>query len=193
MKWQRYDKIKLFPFGEYLPYKKVIPWSFINVPTLGQYTPGNKFTVFKMPNIRFATTICWENIFADVVRKFVKQGAEFIVNITNEAHFGKTAAPYQLLAISVFRAVENGIYVVRCGNTGISCIIDPHGNISDRVKNVSGSETFIRGIGYGYVSPLKSKTIYTRYGDMIVWISIAFVLICLCYAYLRPENKNGFF
>jgi apolipoprotein N-acyltransferase len=168
---QRYDKIRLFPFGEYLPFREIIPWSLLNVRESSQYMLGKEFTLFGLPPFRFGVTICWENVFPDLFRQFVKRGAEFMINITNEARFGKTAAPYQLASMSVFRAVENRIYVVRCANTGISCIIDPYGRMIDRIKDGKGQDIFVQGILTGSIIPLKSKTIYTRYGDWFVWVS----------------------
>jgi apolipoprotein N-acyltransferase len=183
---QQYNKIRLFPFGEYLPYHQMIPWARLNVPRLGHYLPGGQFTVFELPAFRFSTTICWENVFADVVRQFVRQGAECIINITNEGHFGKTAAPYQLTAISVFRAVENRIFIVRCGNTGVSCVIDPYGRILDRVKNDRGEDIFIRGILKTEIVPLKSETIYTRFGEIAVWVGFLGSFIILLPVIYRP-------
>jgi apolipoprotein N-acyltransferase len=170
VEYNRYDKIRLMPFGEYLPLKNVIPWSYLQVPDLGSYIPGEEFTVFNMPGYRFSVTICWENLFPDLVRKFVKNGAQFIVNITNEAWFGKTTAPYQFLCMNVFRAVENRVYMVRCANTGVSCFIDPYGRIFDRVRNENGEDIFVRGTLTQTVVPLNSNTIYTRYGDWFVWL-----------------------
>lgn len=186
--FQQYNKIRLFPFGEYLPYQKIIPWPRLNVPRLGRYLHGEKFTVFELPAFRFSATICWENVFADLVRQFVRSGAECIINITNEGHFGKTAAPYQLAAISVFRAVENRIFVVRCGNTGVSCIIDPYGRIIDRVKNDRGEDIFIRGTLNGKIIPMKAETFYTRYGEIAVWISfLGMFVIILLLVFLRQD------
>ncbi len=186
---QRYDKIRLFPFGEYLPYKGIIPWSFINASALDNYMPGKEFTVFEHPDFRFGVLICWENIFPDLVRQFVKGGAQFMVNITNEAWYGKTAAPYQLLCMSVFRAVENRVFVVRCANTGISCIIDPYGRTLDRVKDEKGQDIFIRGVMTGWVIPLDSKTIYTRYGDTCVWFALLGSLIILRISWRKGKIK----
>jgi len=142
---QRYDKIRLLPFAEYLPYKEKIPWSYAKIPDISGYVPGENFTVFKQDNFTFSTTICWENIYPELVRSFVRAGAQFIVNISNEAWFGKTAAPYQFLSMSVFRAIENRIYVVRSANTGVSCIIDPYGRIVNRVRDNGGQDLFVRG------------------------------------------------
>jgi apolipoprotein N-acyltransferase len=187
---QRYDKIRLFPFGEYVPLKGIIPWSLIDIRDSDTYVTGNKFTLFSLPHARFAVTICWENAFPDLVRQFVKRGAQFMVNITNEAHFGKTAAPYQLLSISVLRAVENRIYVVRCANTGVSCIIDPHGRVVDRVKDGGGKDIFVRGFITGSVVPLESNTIYTRYGNLWLWVCIAGSMAFLVRALLKRRNVS---
>jgi apolipoprotein N-acyltransferase len=177
---QRYDKIRLFPFGEYLPYKEIIPWSSIGVSESGNYLSGKEFTVFKHPTFRFGVTICWENVFPNLFRQFVMGGAECMINITNEARFGKTAAPYQLVSISVFRAIENKVFVIRCANTGVSCFIDPYGRIIDRLKDEKNKDIFVRGVMSGQITPLRSKTTYTRYGDwfvgMAMIISVGFLI-----------------
>jgi apolipoprotein N-acyltransferase len=189
---QRYDKILLMPFGEYLPLEEVVPWSYINVPHVGSYMPGKDSTIFKLPTSSFGVTICWESIFPDLVRQFVKNGAQFIVNMTNEAWFGKTAAPYQFVTMNVFRAVENRVYVVRCANTGISCFIDPYGRIVDRVKDSKGQDIFVRGVLTGSVIPQDSKTIYTRCGDLLAWLSLLCSAVFLLIAFLKknPEQES---
>jgi len=188
---QKYDKIRLLPFGEYLPLKGTLPWSLIDVPDRGRYRPGKGFTIFKLPACRFGVTICWENIFPDLVRQFVKRGAQFIVNMTNEAWFGNTAAPYQFLSMSVFRAVENRVFVIRCANTGISCFIDPYGRIVDRLKDENGRDIFVRGVLSGSVIPLKSNTFYTRYGDWPVWVCTVFSVVFILFALFKGSRFNG--
>ena len=185
---QRYDKIRLFPFGEYLPYKQTIPWSFINIPEIAAYIPGNNYTVFTLPHFQFGVTICWENLFSGLVRQFVRQGAQLIINITNEAWFGETAAPYQFLSMSVLRAVENGRYVIRCANTGISCFIDSHGRIVKRLQAKNGKDVFIRGILVGSIVPITKKTFYTSHGDWMVWISIFIACAILILSVLRKKE-----
>lgn len=170
---QGYAKILLLPFGEYLPHEKIIPWASLGAPIIEGYQPGKDIKVFDLHDFKFAATICWENIFPDLVRQFVKNGAQFIVNITNEAWFGETAAPYQFLAMSVFRAVENRVYVVRCANTGISCIIDPWGRVVDRVKDETGRDIFVRGVLTGTVFPMDVRTFYTRFGDVFAGFCFA--------------------
>jgi len=185
---QHYDKIRLLPFSEYLPLKGTIPWYYINIPNFDGYLAGNEYTVFEVPPFHFGVTICWENIFPDLVRRFVKGGAQFIVNITNEARFGKTPAPYQFVSMNVFRAVENRVYVVRCANTGVSCFIDPYGRIVDRVRDARGQDIFVRGVLSGSVIPLESKTFYTRYGDWLAWLSLGCSAACLVVAFLRKNR-----
>jgi len=187
VKQQRYDKIRLFPFGEYLPYKEIIPWSLIKVSGSDHYISGKEFTIFEHPDFRFGVTICWENVFPDLFRQFVRRGAQLMVNLTNEAHFGKTAAPHQLVSISVFRAVENRVFVVRCANTGVSCIIDPYGRIVDRIKDENGQDIFIRGTLTGWIIPFDSKTIYTRYGDWFVWVALFGTLIFLIVSFFKKR------
>ncbi len=171
---QRYDKIRLFPFGEFLPYQNTIPWARLGVPSITGYVPGKEYKIFELPGVHFGVTICWENAFPDLFRQFVKEGAQLMVNITNEAWFGKSAAPYQLVSISVFRAVENRVFVARCANTGISCTIDPYGRILDRVKDQNGKDIFVRGVLNARVVSLEASTLYTRVGDVLPWISLIF-------------------
>jgi apolipoprotein N-acyltransferase len=186
---QQYDKIRLFPFGEYLPYKSKVPWSYIGVPDVGNYIEGKEHIVFTLPEFRFGVTICWENLFADFVRQFVKNGAQFIVNMTNEAWFGRTGAPYQFVSMNVFRAVENRVFVIRCTNTGISCFIDPNGRIINTVKDENGTEVFIRGVASGWVIPQNSNTVYTRYGDWFVWVSVLISILFLFFSLVNVKNK----
>ena len=156
----------------------------------GSYIPGTEYKLFEMDGERFATTICWENLFPDLVRQFVKKGARFIVNITNEAWFGETAAPEQFLSMNVFRAVENGVYVVRCANTGISCFIDPCGRVVDRVKNEEGKDVFVSGFLTGEVVPLSPNTFYTRYGDWFPWLCIIVSAGFILAAIFPKREKN---
>lgn len=187
---QQYDKIHLLPFGEYLPYEGTIPWSWIDVPLIGATLPGNEFTVFQCPTFRFSAPICWENIFPDLPRKFVREGAQFLVNITNEAWFGRSVGPQHYVISSVFRAVENKVYVVRCANTGISCFIDPYGRVVGRVRNEKGEDLFVRGVLTETVIPMESNTFYTRYGDWLIWLSLTCSGFFLITAFLR-KNPRG--
>ena len=189
-KHQRYDKIRLLPFGEYLPLKETIPWSYLGVPDMGSFTPGKEHTIFEGPGFRFGVFICWESIFPELVREFAQKGAQVLINITNEGWFGETA-PYQYLAINTFRAVENRLFLVRCANTGISCFIDPCGRILDRVRGENGSDILVRGILNGTVIPLESKTIYGRYGDWLAWLSIVCSVLMLVIVFVKRYSTSS--
>jgi len=190
---QQYDKIHLLPFGEYLPYKETLPWSWLDVPKVDTTLFGKELTVFQSPTFRFSAPICWEHIFPQLPRKFVLNGAQFLVNITNEAWFGRTAGPQHYLISSVFRAVENRVYVVRSANTGISCFIDPFGRVVDSVRNDANQELFVRGYLTGSVVPLTSKTFYTRRGDWLVWGCLFFsagILAATLFLWVLRKSKR---
>jgi apolipoprotein N-acyltransferase len=189
VKNQRYDKIRLFPFGEYLPYKDTIPWRLIKVTEFGNYMAGKEYTVFKTPFSRFGVTICWENIFPDLVRGFVRGGAQFMVNVTNEAWFGPVTAPHQFVAMSIFRAVENRVFMVRCGNTGISCVIDPFGRVVNRVTGAEGGDIFVQGFMNDSIVPLDSRTVYNQYGDWFAWLCVLVSMIFLAVGSLRKRSN----
>jgi apolipoprotein N-acyltransferase len=182
---QKYDKIHLLPFGEYLPAKDELPWVLIGVKAVKGYTPGREFSVFDLNGVRFSAPICWESIFPDLVRQFVKNGAQFLVNITNAAYFGRTSAPYQVLSMSVFRAVENRVFFACAGNVGVSCIIDPNGRVVERLRGEDGQDIYVSGFLTGTVIPQEAKTFYTRYGDVFGW-SCGGISILLLFAALSP-------
>jgi apolipoprotein N-acyltransferase len=186
----RYDKIILFPFGEYLPVEKVIPWQRLRVPNLGSYKPGEEYKVFECPGFRFSATICWENGFPPLVRHLVGRGAQFLVNVTNEAWFGQTASPYQFMTYNVVRAVENRRYIARCGNTGVTCIIDPWGRVTDRVRGPAGKDIFVSGYLTGRVVPISGTSFYTRFGDLPAYISAFAAFGFLGWAVLRPRRRT---
>ena len=189
-KQQHYNKIRLFPFGEYLPMKDIFPWSFISVPEVGGYVPGKKFKVFDHPAGKFGVTICWENIFPDFVRQFVKRGAGFIINITNEAWFGETAAPYQFLSMSVMRAVENRVSVIRSANTGVSGFIDPYGRLIGRVANDQHKDIFVRGFLTQDIPVVQGKTFYTRFGNIFVYLCSIISIFIITMLIVGPGRKQ---
>lgn len=157
----RYDKVHLVPFGEYVPLRRVFFFAdWFVAGGIGEFAAGTRQTLFESPAGRFGVTICYEAIFPDLVRRAFAAGADFLVNLTNDAWFGRTPAPYQHLAMATVRAVENGAYVVRAANTGISAIIAPDG----RILRASG--LFTQEALAGLVAPRRGTTFYTRYGDV---------------------------
>jgi apolipoprotein N-acyltransferase len=175
-----YHKIYLLPFAEYLPYGERWPWPKRLAKHVGNFLPGQEYTIFELQGIKFGVVVCWESIFPDLVRQFVARGAEFIVNVTNEAWFGDSAAPYQFLMMNVFRAIENRVALARATNTGISCAIDPQGRIMDMVT-VDGKRLFVEGFLTKTLPQGKSSSFYTRYGEVFAYgnIIISFLLLLL--------------
>jgi len=167
----RYDKRHLVPFGEYVPLKPLLP--FVDVlggGAIGGLRSGGETTVFSTPLGRLAVIICYEAIFPSEVREFFLAGADVLVNITNDAWFGRSAAPVQHLAMAAFRAVENRAYVVRAANTGISASVGPDG----RIAQASG--LFTREIVSGTIAPRGGVSVYTEYGDVFAWATVAVAL-----------------
>ena len=146
-----YNKIHLVPFGEYVPFSNKFPALHnLILGQLGEFTPGKEFKLFTLTpspftqTYKFATLICFEDIFPELARRFVKNGARFLVVITNDAWYGKSGAAYQHAASSVFRAIENRVPVIRSANTGYSCFIDSRGRIYDSVSE-KNSHLFVTG------------------------------------------------
>jgi apolipoprotein N-acyltransferase len=156
----RYDKVRLVPFGEYVPLKPVL--FFLNklVVGLGDFVPGSGPLVMSGPSGHLGLVICFEVIFPDLVRQFVDRGADYMVTITNDAWFGRTSAPYQHFAMVVFRAIENRVPFARAANTGISGFIDAEGHI------LRTTELFVEAALSGEVRIGGPRTIYTAYGDL---------------------------
>lgn len=185
----QYLKIRLLPLGEYIPLENTIPWPhFIISPDKTNYLiPGKEATIFDLDETKFGVLICWENIFPYLSRQLARKGANFIVNISNEAWFGKTAAPYQILSMCVFRAVENRISIVRATNTGISCFIDSYGRITDRVKN-GNEELFVDGVSSHEIQISETGTFYTQYGDILPYGCIGITIGLLLISILRTTR-----
>ena len=162
----RYDKVHLVPFGEYVPLKRFLPFVRKMVDGVGDFSPGREVVNLSIPESKFGVLICYEAIFPDLVRKFVNKGAGFLVNITNDAWYGKTSAPFQHLAQAAIRSVENRVYLVRAANTGISAFVDPLG----RVISESGLFTRETMKGEIRINSNGSKTFYTKYGDLFAWL-----------------------
>jgi apolipoprotein N-acyltransferase len=163
----RYDKIELVPFGEYVPLSGVIGFVRGWAEFIADLEPGSRTVVFSGPPAPFGTMICYEGFFPALVRRFVKDGARFMVNMTNDGWFGQTGGPRQHLGVYPLRAVEHRTAVVRAANTGVSALIAPSGEI------VSSLPLFVRGTLEGRV-PLRSRqTLYTRFGDWLAYLAVA--------------------
>lgn len=180
----KYDKIHLVPYGEYVPLGEYIPLGSLG-EGIGNFKPGKEIHIFSLPQGKFGVLICFEIIFPDLCRKFVKQGANFLVTITNDAWFGKTSAPWQHLTIATFRAIENRVYIARAANTGISAFIDPAGRIIKR------SGLFIEDTLIHTIRISDNKTFYTSFGDLFAWFCSIFSIFLLGLAKMRRPLCRG--
>ncbi|MFB3926176.1 MAG: apolipoprotein N-acyltransferase [Syntrophales bacterium] len=178
----KYDKVHLVPFGEYVPLRKVFPFMSRLVMGVGDFLPGEGYKPLAVGKHKAGVLICYEAIFPEISRAYGKAGAELFVNITNDAWFGRTSAPYQHLTMAVFRAVENRRYTLRAANTGISSVIDPTGKI------LSETALFEKAVLKGKVGFLGSKTVYLEYGDVLVYAG--FIILALSAIISRKEKKN---
>jgi apolipoprotein N-acyltransferase len=181
-----YHKMHLLPFAEYLPYRESWPWPARLAARAGDFIPGENYTIFELNGVKFGVVICWENIFPDLVRQFVARGAEFMVNVTNEAWFGDTAAPQQFVMMSVFRAVENRVAVARAANTGISCVIDPLGRIAGRVAS-GGKCLFVDGFLTLTLPRGWPASFYTRHGESFAVANLGLAGAMLLWASLKKR------
>ncbi len=170
----RYAKVRLVPFGEH------IPWD-ANLPSItetlfadsGDFTPGPGWNVIRTRAYDLGCLICYEAVFPEISRAYSQRGADFLVNITNEAWFGRTNAPFQTLSSAVFRAVENRSWFVRSANTGVTCFIDPNGRV------VRKSKIYVANQLTDDVYARRYLTVYARYGDWFAYlVAAAAALLC---------------
>jgi apolipoprotein N-acyltransferase len=167
----RYHKIRLVPFGEYVPIQSVLTLggrvTAKLVHQVADFTPGTEYAVAPVDGHPIAAFICYEAIFPDLVRPFAAGGAELLVNITNDGWYGRTSAPYQHLAMAVFRAVETGRYLARAANTGITAVVDPRGRVLEQ------TQLFERTVLVRDVPAVTGTTFYVRHGDVLAWACLA--------------------
>ena len=184
----KYDKIHLVPFGEYVPAKRLLFFADKLVAEVADFTAGESYAITRLGAADGGCLVCYEIIFPGLVRGFVRQGADVLVNITNDAWFGDSAAPRQHWSAAVLRAVENGRPVLRCANTGISGVIDPLGRVLHQTRL---NERTIVPVSLN-VAPL--DTFYSRHGEVTSWGCLALwaVILTVCLARRRrPAGGRG--
>jgi apolipoprotein N-acyltransferase len=168
----QYDKIRLLPFGEYVPLPRWLPGVSLVPVMVGDFTPGAQYPLMPMGRARFGVFICFESAFPEIARRFSDAGADVLVNISNDGYLGPTPVMRQHLANTVFRAVENGRPVLRVTNTGITARITERGEVLDETK---GFETAVRmwlvGPGAG------DRTFYTKHGELFAGLCAAASLL----------------
>lgn len=169
----QYDKIRLMPFGEYVPLPQWLPGASLITGLVGEFTPGSNYTLMPVGNYRLGVFICIESAYPWITREMTSRNADLLINISNDGYLGPTAVMRQHLANTVFRAVENGRPLMRVTNTGLSARIQPEGKIEDVT---GGFQTDVRVWIY---SPSAADTIYTRRGDLFVHLCAAITAILL--------------
>jgi apolipoprotein N-acyltransferase len=159
----RYDKMHLVPFGEYTPFK---PLFFFVGHLLDQlpFVPGTSRKLFANGDHHYGVFICYESIFGDQIRRFVNDGADVLVNISDDGWYGDTSAPWEHLDMARMRAIENDRWLLRATNTGVTTSIDPEGRITTQLPRHIRSAL---AAGFGYEQDL---TFYTRHGDWLGWL-----------------------
>jgi apolipoprotein N-acyltransferase len=178
----RYDKINLVPFGEYVPSF----FGFVNRITqeAGDFAPGNRIVVFPMATHRLGVFICYESVFPGQVREFVKGGANLLVNISNDGYFGHSAAREQHLEIARMRAVENRRWLIRSTNDGITAVIDPAGRVDERLPMYQESTASM------HFAFRDGTTVYTDHGDWFAWGCLVAAMIALVLSQLPHYEAN---
>ncbi|MBN1931026.1 MAG: apolipoprotein N-acyltransferase [Desulfobacterales bacterium] len=169
----KYDKVHLVPFGEYVPFHQWLPFLGKLVAEVGDFRSGKKGNVIQWGGDDLGIQICFEIIFPNLSRLMVENQAALLINMTNDAWFGKTSAPFQHFSIAIFRAVENRRALIRSANTGISGFIDPVGRI------VASTPLFEEATMTQTVPLMKTTTFYTRFGDLFAMVCLTITMTAL--------------
>jgi apolipoprotein N-acyltransferase len=182
---QSYRKIHLVPFGEYLPLRPVFA-GFVGQLVPGDFTPGREPTVLALsdPAVKLGPLVCFEDTLGDLTRRFVQNGAQILVNITNDGWFAQSPAAEQHLANATLRAVENRRPLIRCGNTGISCGINATGHVDRWLP------AFQQGFAAREIAvPVQPRlTFYSRHGDWFCTVTGVIVLLATLLTWKRPST-----
>jgi apolipoprotein N-acyltransferase len=173
----RYDKIRLMPFGEYVPLPQWLPGASSVRGLVGEFKPGSSYTLMPLGALRAGVFICVEAAHPGIAREFANRGADVLINISNDGYLGPTPIMRQHLSNAVFRAVENDRPLVRVTNAGITALIDPDGSVRDETQ---GFQEAVRS--WVIAAPETSRsTFYSRHGDVLAYgcalISLGFISV----------------
>jgi apolipoprotein N-acyltransferase len=182
----RYDKIHLVPFGEYVPFAHLLTFANNLTHNVGRFSPGVQRGVFALPDgHRFGVFICYESVFASEVRHFADNGAEVLVNISDDGWYGDTSAPWQHLNMARMRAIENRRWILRDTNSGVTASIDPQGRV---VESVARHTLTSLTADYGYRA---DRTFYTRFGDVFAALCEIITAASIAWAVREIRKKTG--
>jgi apolipoprotein N-acyltransferase len=191
----KYHKQRLVMFGEFVPLLDWLPFLQAFTPIEGGFTPGRGPVPFELekPRAKTSVLICFEDTFPHGARQHVTADTDFLLNLTSDAWFGHGAAQWQQAATSLFRAIENGVPLIRCTNDGVTCWIDAQGRLQQIFKDASGS---IYGPGYMIANiPLRSSnptapTYYNQHGDVFGWSCVALGLVISALGFARKSFSS---
>lgn len=167
-----YHKLILMPFGEYMPFANLFPWLENLNPNVGGFTPGRKVETLGLTTrnskgetslTKVTPLVCYEDIVPRLARTAVLDGSQILANLTNDAWFGNTVAPYQHHLIASFRAIENRRFLIRSTNTGLTAVVDPLG------RTIGELPPFSEGILQTVVNKLEVRTLYTQWFGELLW------------------------
>lgn len=180
-----YRKMHLVPFGEYVPMQRLLFFVGPLVEAVSAFTPGTRVTMLPAEGHMISTAICYEVTFPSLAREAVREGSELLTTITNDAWYGESSAAFQHFEMAAMRAIEQGRYLVRSANTGISGIIDPYGRVLIRTNlfetvAVVGDARFVQ-----------AHTVYATIGDLAAYLSAAMVVLVLVPAFVEGRRKHA--
>ena len=178
-----YRKMHLVPFGEYVPFQRMLFFVAPLVEAVSDFSEGQQPVLLQVGGHMISTSICYEIVYPNLVRQFVTGGSELLTTITNDAWFGKTSAPYQHFAQASMRAIEAGRYLVRSANTGISGVVDPYGRVLVR------TEIYQPAVVVDEARFLRTTTVYARLGDVFAYASVVVTLALVVLS--RGHKRHG--
>ena len=181
-----YQKMHLVPFGEYVPFRAVLFFASPLVEAVTDFSPGTSPVTLAIGAHRISTAICYEIIYPGLVRSFVRHGSELLTTITNDAWYGRSAAPHQHFQQAAMRAIEQGRYLARAANTGISGVVDPYGRVLAR------SALFETAVITEEVRLLRGLTLYGRMGDLLAYLCGALTLAAVGAAWHAGRRSSRF-
>jgi apolipoprotein N-acyltransferase len=176
----RYDKIHLVPFGEYIPMQRLLFFASKLTREVGEFARGTERKAFEVDGTRVGVFICYESIFPNEVRQFAANGAQVLINISNDGWYGETGAPYQHLQMARMRAIENHRWILLDTNNGVTAAIDPYGRLVQKAPR----DAFT--IMTAPFSPVTETTVYTSFGDVFAW---ACVVISVWMVFVRVRIR----
>src|SRR5688572_11989225 len=178
----QYDKIRLMPFGEYVPLPRWVPGANLVGTIVGDFTPGAKYTLMTVGDVRAGVFICIESAYPSIVRNFTRDGADVLINISNDGYLGPTAVMRQHLSNVILRAVENGRPILRVTNSGISAYITPGGEVQDATGSF---QTAVRTWKMGRNE--NAGTFYSRLGDLFVALTAVISVVIFAATFKRRK------